>query len=53
MGVLILGLIQTHINFNGRLNTWWTRIAVGALVLLFIAIQNLVAMLSRQGSRAK
>ena len=33
MGVLILGLIQTLITFGGNLNTWWTRIVVGVLVL--------------------
>jgi galactofuranose transport system permease protein len=33
MGVLILGLIQTLITFQGNLNTWWTRIVVGILVL--------------------
>ena len=42
MGVLILGLIQTLISFQGNLNTWWTRIAVGVLLLLFIALQKLV-----------
>ena len=36
MGVLILGLIQTLITFQGNLNTWWTRIVVGMLVLVFI-----------------
>jgi simple sugar transport system permease protein len=49
MGVLILGLIQTLITFQGNLNTWWTKIAVGGLVLVFIAIQNVVAMVSRRG----
>lgn len=42
MGVLILGLIQTLISFQGNLNTWWTRIAVGVLLLLFIGLQKLV-----------
>ncbi len=42
MGVLILGLIQTLITFQGNLNTWWTRIAVGVLLLLFIALQKAV-----------
>ncbi len=40
MGVLILGLIQTLITFQGNLNTWWTRIAVGVLLLLFILLQK-------------
>jgi len=35
MGVLILGLIQTLITFHGDLNSWWTRIVVGSLVLVF------------------
>src|SRR3569833_2989178 len=43
MGVLILGLIQTIITFKGDLNSWWTRIVVGVLVLLFILLQNGVA----------
>jgi len=54
MGVLILGLIQTLITFQGNLNTWWTKIVVGFLVLLFILLQNLVAMISGRagGKRA-
>jgi len=36
MGVLILGLIQTLITFKGDLNSWWTRIAVGMLVFVFM-----------------
>ncbi len=36
MGVLILGLIQTLINFNGTLNSWWTKIVIGVLLLIFI-----------------
>ncbi len=43
MGVLILGLIQTLISFKGDLNTWWTPIVVGSLLLVFILLQNFVA----------
>lgn len=43
MGVLILGLIQTLITFQGNLNTWWTRIAIGVLLLLFIVLQKAIA----------
>jgi galactofuranose transport system permease protein len=46
MGVLILGLIQTLITFQGNLNTWWTKIVVGVLVLLFILLQNVISLLS-------
>jgi simple sugar transport system permease protein len=48
MGVLILGLIQTLITFQGNLNSWWTRIVVGLLVLIFIVLQNVVAATSRR-----
>jgi galactofuranose transport system permease protein len=43
MGVLILGLIQTLINFNGTLNSWWTKIVIGALLLVFIVLQKLIS----------
>ena len=52
MGVLILGLIQTLITFQGNLNTWWTRIVVGLLVLAFILLQNLISSASRRFSGA-
>jgi simple sugar transport system permease protein len=39
-GVLIFGIIQTAIIFDGRLSSWWTRIAVGILLLLFILLQR-------------
>ena len=53
MGVLILGLIQTLINFQGDLNSWWTRIVVGLLVLLFILLQNIIAFVSGRLSAAE
>jgi simple sugar transport system permease protein len=43
-GVLVAGLIQILIQFNGELSSWWTRIAVGALTLIFIGVQSLFAM---------
>ncbi len=42
-GVLVTGLIQTLIQFNGRLSSWWTNIVVGALTLAFIGVQSLLA----------
>jgi simple sugar transport system permease protein len=42
-GVLILGIIQTLIAFDGSLSSWWTRIVVGALLLLFCLVQRLFA----------
>ncbi|MEP7245642.1 MAG: galactofuranose ABC transporter, permease protein YjfF [Gammaproteobacteria bacterium] len=40
-GVLILGIIQTLITFEGTLSSWWTRIAVGALLFVFCLLQRL------------
>lgn len=40
LGVMIMGLIQTWISFDGSLNSWWTRIAIGILVLLFVCLQQ-------------
>ncbi|MGJ4804178.1 galactofuranose ABC transporter, permease protein YjfF [Luteimonas sp. SDU82] len=42
-GVLVLGLIQTLIVFDGGLSSWWTRIAIGALLLLFCLLQRILA----------
>jgi ribose/xylose/arabinose/galactoside ABC-type transport system permease subunit len=42
-GVLIIGVIQTLIQFNGQLSSWWTPIVVGALTLVFIGVQSLLA----------
>ena len=53
MGVLILGLIQTLITFQGNLNTWWTRIVVGMLVLAFILLQNVISLASGRFAAAK
>jgi galactofuranose transport system permease protein len=40
-GVLILGLIQTLISFDGTLSSWWTRIVIGVLLLVFCLLQRL------------
>jgi len=49
-GVLILGIIQTLIAFDGTLSTWWTRIVVGALLLLFCLLQRLFEARSRKAA---
>jgi ribose/xylose/arabinose/galactoside ABC-type transport system permease subunit len=41
-GVLMLGLIQTLILFDGSLSSWWTRIVIGALLGLFCGLQRLL-----------
>ena len=45
-GVLVLGLIQTLIAFDGTLSSWWTRIVIGVLLLSFCVVQRL--LLDRQ-----
>jgi simple sugar transport system permease protein len=42
-GVLIFGTIQTALTFDGRLNSSWLRIAMGALLLLFILFQRFLS----------
>jgi galactofuranose transport system permease protein len=41
-GVLIQGIIQTMIMFEGTLSSWWTKIAIGVLLFLFILLQRLI-----------
>jgi galactofuranose transport system permease protein len=40
LGLLIFGTIQSAILFDGRLSSWWMRIVVGALLLVFILVQR-------------
>jgi len=40
-GVLILGIVQTLISFDGGLSSWWTRIVIGALLFAFCLLQRL------------
>jgi ribose/xylose/arabinose/galactoside ABC-type transport system permease subunit len=41
LGVLVLGTIQTFISFDGNLSSWWTKITIGVLLLLFVVMQRL------------
>ena len=45
-GVIIQGIIQTYIVFDGTLSSWWTKIVVGALLFAFIALQRTLVFLS-------
>ena len=45
-GVLIFGTIKTALDFHGELNSWWLRIAVGVLLLLFILFQRFLSRTS-------
>ena len=48
LGVLILAVITIVPVYEGNLNSWWTKIAIGGLLLVFILLQRL---LQRQGER--
>lgn len=52
-GVLIQGIIQILIMFQGTLSSWWTRIAVALLLCLFIMIQRLLAISRNTKKRVK
>jgi simple sugar transport system permease protein len=51
-GVLIFGIIQTGITFQGTLSSWWTKVAVGVLLLIFIALQKVLGSGGRRGRQA-
>lgn len=44
VGLLIQGLIQIYITFDGTLSSWWTKIVVGLLLFGFIGLQKLLAI---------
>jgi simple sugar transport system permease protein len=44
LGVLVLGTISSLVKFNGTLNSGWTRITTGLLVLVFIVMQRLLTL---------
>jgi len=50
LGVFVMGLIQTWISFDGSLNSWWTRIVIGLLVLIFIGLQRWLAVRLRKAN---
>jgi galactofuranose transport system permease protein len=47
LGVLIQGLIQTYITFDGTLSSWWTKIVTCVLVFAFIAPQQAMIAVAR------
>jgi simple sugar transport system permease protein len=40
IGIMIQGLIQTYIVFDGTLSSWWTKIVIGILLFVFIVLQR-------------
>jgi len=51
IGILIQGLIQTYITFDGTLSSWWTKILIGFLLFAFILLQKGLLLLSRLNRR--
>ncbi|MDR1466212.1 MAG: sugar ABC transporter permease YjfF [Treponema sp.] len=47
-GSLTIAIIQALIMFNGRINSWWTKITVGILLLLFIGLQRLIVAMGNK-----
>jgi hypothetical protein len=42
-GVMVLAVTQALIQFIGSLSSWWTRIVIGVLTLVFIGVQTILA----------
>jgi len=42
LGVLILGIITLIPTYQGNLSSWWTKIAIGGLLLAFIVLQRVL-----------
>ncbi|MBW9334830.1 sugar ABC transporter permease YjfF [Herbaspirillum sp. RU 5E] len=51
-GVLILGVIQTLIAFDGSLSSWWTKIFIGALLFVFCVAQRVISLGALRGKTA-
>ncbi|NUU00687.1 galactofuranose ABC transporter, permease protein YjfF [Herbaspirillum robiniae] len=51
-GVLILGVIQTLIAFDGTLSSWWTKIFIGALLFIFCVAQRVISLGAARGKQA-
>ncbi|MCF8481768.1 MAG: sugar ABC transporter permease YjfF [Rhodospirillum sp.] len=50
IGIMIQGLIQTYITFDGSLSSWWIKIVTGLLLFLFIVLQQLLTHLARRAT---
>jgi galactofuranose transport system permease protein len=52
-GVFVFGTIQLLIAFQGTLNSWWTRIAIGFLVFLFCLLQRILESRKKGGAKKR
>lgn len=48
-GVLVLAVTQALIQFIGSLSSWWTKIVIGALTLIFIGVQTVISNRKNKG----
>lgn len=48
IGLMIQGLIQTYIVFDGTLSSWWTKIVIGILLFVFIVLQRTIIWYSNR-----
>jgi len=48
-GVMVLAITQALIQFIGSLSSWWTKIVIGVLMLIFIGVQAWLT--NRKGGR--
>lgn len=53
VGVMILGIIQTLLIFDGSLSSWWVRIAIGGLLFVFCVMQRLLDRTGKKISAKK
>ena len=52
-GVLTSGTIESFITTQGTLSSWWTRIAIAALLCFFIVLQSILGSTKRKQRRAE
>jgi ribose/xylose/arabinose/galactoside ABC-type transport system permease subunit len=43
IGTLLPGVIRTYLTLDGSLTPWWTKIIIGILLFVFIALQKLLS----------
>lgn len=52
LGIMILGIIQTAITFQGTLSSWWTKIVIGVLLLAFMIVQKVIERAAQRRAQA-
>lgn len=56
IGVMLMGLVQTYIIFDGTLSSWWAKTVIGVLLFMFILLQRPVfraSAMRKYGRRKK